>query len=387
MSSESIYKISKIFMIIAGIWKLTLSSNLNIQNMYSVYSVGVQLIFVINILLMIFRIGQMLQDHILEDLYINITLIILVIEITYKVLIYIKNKIPYMFVDIVRKEKAILCSQDKEIMESFLKDIRYFRLASFCQCFCVGSGIVWFISVNVYKKYWVGLLPNEHFMYEIWFPFDEAKHDLFVTSYNIIIAGFGFCFNSASAAPLQSLMVFAASQLKILQIKLRRCINCSKGEVNQNVLEECIVEHQFLIEFVDTLNKAIRGILLLDYIMESINGAGGLLQLLSVKKAVEIPYCCLFIANVMINMSFTAWSANGIVEQSVNIGHVIYESNWMDQSEPVKKILLIMIMRAQKPLTINIGPFMHMDAPATVAAFKAMYSYATFMRQFRAKPS
>ncbi|XP_066156283.1 odorant receptor 49b-like [Euwallacea fornicatus] len=385
MSGESIYKISKIFMIIAGIWKLALSSNLNIQNMYLVYSVGVQLVFVINILSMIFRIGQMLQDHVLEDLYINITLVILVIEITYKVLIYIKNKISYMFVVISIKEKVILSSQDKEIMETFLKDIRYFKIASFCQCFCVGSGILWFTCVNVYKKYWVGLLPNEHFMYEIWFPFDEVKHDLFVTSYNIIMAGFGFFFNSASAAPLQSLMVFATSQLKILQIELRRCINCSKGKVNQKALEKCVVEHQFLIEFVDTLNRAIRGILLLDYVMESINGAGGLLQLLSVEKAVEIPYCCLFIANVMINMFFTAWSANGIVEQSVNVGHAIYESNWMDQSEPIKKMLLIMITRAQRPLTIDIGPFIRMDASATVAAFKAMYSYATFMKQFRGK--
>lgn len=38
----------------------------------------------------------------------------------------------------------------------------------------------------------------------------------------------------------------------------------------------------------------------------------------------------------------------------------ISASNWNEQSEEIQKMFIIMIMRAQKPLGLNAGPFFQM---------------------------
>lgn len=245
--SQSIYKVPKFFMISAGIWKLPISTNPLIEKIYSIYSIGIQSLFVCNIFLMIFKIIQLLQQSKLEEIYIPITLAILVIEITYKVLIYVKNGIPYLYEFVVKREENIN-KETEEIQQIYLKEVKYFRIVNFCQCFCVSMGIIYFIGVNVYNKYVRGLRVGEHFMYQIWFPFDETKHDYFVTGYNLFMALYGFLFNCASISPMQSLMVFATSQLKFLQLNLKKCLSSPLDGRTKDELKSLAKEHQVLIE-------------------------------------------------------------------------------------------------------------------------------------------
>ncbi|KAG5864323.1 hypothetical protein JTB14_014058 [Gonioctena quinquepunctata] len=52
-----------------------------------------------------------------------------------------------------------------------------------------------------------------------------------------------------------------------------------------------------------------------------------------------------------------AWHANELKEQSVNISQAIYESNWYDIDLKLRRILHIVMIRAQRPLILSIGPF------------------------------
>lgn len=61
---------------------------------------------------------------------------------------------------------------------------------------------------------------------------------------------------------------------------------------------------------------------------------------------------------------FSSLPLSLIYFQSSNISNAIYESNWMDQSEAIKRTLLIVLMRAQKPLSLTIGPFRTMNMEA-----------------------
>nr|QWT83549.1 odorant receptor 50 [Eucryptorrhynchus scrobiculatus] len=180
-------------------------------------------------------------------------------------------------------------------------------------------------------------------------------------------------------------MVFSSAQLRILQLKLRTSF-VSQSEREEDKFEKIkglIREHQFLIEFVGKLNDAIKNIILLEFALESINGATALLQLISVKNAIEIPYATMYLLLLVINLSVIAWSANEIIVQSYNIANAVYESNWMDQSEPMKKLLFILLMRAQKPLSIDVGPFRPMNNEAALMTMKGAYTYANVMMQRR----
>ncbi|CAH1126021.1 unnamed protein product [Ceutorhynchus assimilis] len=292
-----------------------------------------------------------------------------IVKINYKVCLYLKNKIPEMFFTVIEREEKILETEENDVKLIYNKQIQYYKLATFCQCFCSGFGISWFILVNLIRKYIQGY--QEHFMYELWFPFNKEKNDNLVTAYNIFIAIYGFLFNCAVQTPLQTLMVFSTSQLRILQLKLRNAFARKFISEQEKIdyVKGLIKDHQFLIQFTKTLNDAVKYIILLEFALESINGAGALLQVVSVRSRIEIPYSLLYLTLLVINLSVITWSANEIIVQSCEVVNSVYESNWMDQSESIKKLLYIVMMRAQKPLSIDVGPFRPMDTQAALMGF------------------
>ncbi|KAL1488316.1 hypothetical protein ABEB36_014794 [Hypothenemus hampei] len=383
--SVSLYKVAKFFMLPTGIWKLPISNNPHVQTAYSIYSVFVLLLYISYTLSMVIRFIELCYELEISQLYVFLTLTILILEINYKILIYLKNGIPQMFAVVINREEIVLKTKEKEILDVYLQQVRYYKFATFCQCFCSFSGITWFILVNLYTKYYVGV--NEHFMYELWFPFDKEQHEKFVVFYNILLAYYGFLFNCASQTPLQTLMVFSTSQLRILQVSLRKCCDLEE-QPNQDrikMIKKLIKEHQFLIEFIKDLNAAIQNTIFLEFIVESVHGAGALLQIISVKSMIEIPYASMYLILLVINMSALAWSANEVIVQSTNIANAVYESNWMNQSKEIKQLLFFILERAQKPLSLRIGSFGPMNAEAALMTAKGSYTYAQFVITNRAR--
>lgn len=236
-------------MLPTGVWKLPISPKSETQTVYSFYSIIIQSLYAMYNASMVIRLFQIWGKYPMAELYVFLTLTILILEINYKIMIYLKNGIPQMFAHVIEREELVLRSGDAEMLAIYLSRVRYYKFATFCQCFCSGFGITWFVLINIYTKYYMGM-KVEHFMYELWFPFNKEKHDTFVVVYNVLMAFYGFLFNCASQTPLQTLMVFSAAHLEILQLKLRRSFKeelASEAEKLENV-KKLIQEHQFLIQ-------------------------------------------------------------------------------------------------------------------------------------------
>lgn len=246
----SLYKVAKFFMIPAGIWRVPISERPYIQKIYLIYCFIIQTQYILYNISMLIRLKEMLEEVSMDQIYTDITLAILISEFNYKVIMYLKNKIPQMFFTVIQREEDILKNEDPEITAIYLDQIKYYKIATFCQCFCSGFAISIFVVLNLYQKLVVGMLPDENFMYQLWFPFDKKKHVMFVTLYNIFIAGWGFIFNCSIQTPLQTLLVFSTSQLRILQLKLRKFFSTLNEDEKQSEedLKDLIKEHQFLIE-------------------------------------------------------------------------------------------------------------------------------------------
>ncbi|XP_066251847.1 odorant receptor 10-like [Euwallacea similis] len=365
----SLYRVAKFFMLPTGVWKIPLSQQHYLQKLYSTYSIFIQVAYIWYNLSLILRLFQIWGNYPTSELYGSVILAILILEINYKIMIYLKNGIPHMFKEVIEREERILKSGNKRVISIYLNQVKYYKTATFCQCFCSAFGIFYFTAMNMYTKYIKGV--NEHFMYELWFPFSKEKHDLIVTIYNVVIALCGFLFNCASQTPLQTLIVFATTHLQILQLNLKRCFSSDEEKnKDETSLRDLILEHTFLIRFVKNLNEAIKNTILLEWALESIHGAGALLQLISVKTIIEIPYALMYLILLITNLSALAWSANELIVESQNVANAVYESNWMDQSEQIKRNLLFMLMRAQKPLSIDVGPFRPMDTEAALTVCK-----------------
>ncbi|XP_066156253.1 odorant receptor 10-like [Euwallacea fornicatus] len=373
----SLYKVAKFFMLLTGVWKIPVSQQRSLQKLYFTYSISVQVAYVSYNISMILRLFQMWGHYPMSELYTFITLTILILEINYKIMIFLKNGIPHMFKVVIEREQQVLNSGDKHMVSIYLSRVKYYKIATFCQCSCSGFGILWFVILNLYVKYAKGV--NEHFMYELWFPFNKEKHDLIVTIYNVVIAFYGFLFNCASQTPLQTLMVFSTTHLRILQLNVRRCFSFNgKRSEDETTLRRLILEHKFLIRFVKDLNEAIKNTIFLEWALESLHGAGALLQIISVESIIEIPYSLMYLCLLVINLGALAWSANEVIVESQNVANAVYESNWMDQREQIKRDLLFMLMRAQKPLSIDVGRFRYMDTDAALTVCKSMWCFLNY---------
>ncbi|KAJ8976063.1 hypothetical protein NQ317_002538, partial [Molorchus minor] len=72
-----------------------------------------------------------------------------------------------------------------------------------------------------------------------------------------------------------------------------------------------------------------------------------------------------FALSMFIRLLVYYWYANEIMTESSDVGLALCSSRWYDQPEKVKKMLIMMLMRCNRFLCLEIGPFSTM----TLATF------------------
>ncbi|KAJ8947662.1 hypothetical protein NQ318_009546 [Aromia moschata] len=60
---------------------------------------------------------------------------------------------------------------------------------------------------------------------------------------------------------------------------------------------------------------------------------------------------------MLIRLLVYYWNANEIMQQSSNVAMAVWESEWFEEPQRVKQMMLMMIMRSNKPLVLDIGAF------------------------------
>ncbi|KAJ8976065.1 hypothetical protein NQ317_002540 [Molorchus minor] len=61
--------------------------------------------------------------------------------------------------------------------------------------------------------------------------------------------------------------------------------------------------------------------------------------------------------------------------QSCDIGQALYANTWYEQPQKIKKMLIVMKMRCNRSLGLEIGPFAIMSLNIFIGILKATYSY------------
>ncbi|KAH1006019.1 hypothetical protein HUJ04_006901 [Dendroctonus ponderosae] len=376
---DSIFKISKFFMIINGLWVLPLHHNLIVQILYKAYSQILHFIYALfSISLIIGLIDLIVQKASSDRVFGSLTLTLILSMISCKIFFYLRNGVPHLFAEVIDEEAVCLNSLDPDIKKSYLNQVKYNKWAMTVHTMCTFITVGLFIGMNVYKKINRLFKTDEVFMLELWIPIDKTENDMLIIVFNIFIIIVAFFNNVAVSAVPQTLMVFINAQLRILQIEIRKVFDPNREELDvTHDVNRLIMKHQHIIEFASQLNKAIENLILLEYISDSLNVAAALLHTITIPFSGEMMYSIFHSLILLARIFIVAWTAT----ESMNVGIAIYESNWTGQSNQVKMLLQIMMMRAQKPLAICIGPFRELNNEACLITMKGAYSYASLMMQ------
>ncbi|XP_048525091.1 uncharacterized protein LOC125505398, partial [Dendroctonus ponderosae] len=273
--------------------------------------------------------------------------------------------------------------------------------------------------------------------HDLWYPFNREDYIYLVICIAFICDMQGLVCNAACQTTLLCLMIYARTRLKILQSRLRKFDTIAVEEYEGDVVlavKDLIAEHQYLINFVKSLNDKTQHVLLLEFMLNSLCLASGTIQFTIVstsrkhssrqhsnfriakllcKKSSSQNGCernndsydkyqftqnifyyhfqvnttSGWLAVVFLNLYVMAqifiltWHANEISEEGLAVSDAIAASQWQKQSKEVQKLLIVMMMIAQKTIGLTAGPFFRMTNSAAMQTMKVAYSYTSIMRK------
>lgn len=85
---------------------------------------------------------------------------------------------------------------------------------------------------------------------------------------------------------------------------------------------------------------------------------------------------------MMMQIFIWYWHANELSEQSFKIKTAIYSSDFFDFTVPMKKKMILIMMRTQKPLEVSIGHWKAMNLETFQALINNAYSFFNIARTF-----
>ncbi|KAH1022575.1 hypothetical protein HUJ04_011957 [Dendroctonus ponderosae] len=370
----SLFQFAKYFMTFCGLWKVPFSPK--VQRFYVVFSNVSHFVycsFVLSLFVkaLLIVVGFESSDNVFNA----ISVAVIMFDINFKAMIYVKFGLPRLFHQLMKEEQSIEENSHQEISEYYLRQCELYVNICTLQLVTTIFPTYFYILVNILQF----PLDAENFMYEMWIPFPVQWKVLAI--FKIVICQYGIFMNTAVRSALQSLMMFITSQLWILQVNIRNVFSEFSEEAAREELGKLIRKHQFLIGFVEKVNDSVKYILLLEYLLDSINMAAAMLQIATASSVTEMTFTLVYFILLLTQLVILAWSANEINTQSVEVSNAIYQSNWMDQNKSIKTTLLIMLIRAQKPLGLTIGPFRFMNLEASLMTMKASYTYSRVMTE------
>ncbi|KAL1489927.1 hypothetical protein ABEB36_013853 [Hypothenemus hampei] len=220
---------------------------------------------------------------------------------------------------------------------------------------------------------------------ELWFPYDTQIH--FWKTYFVQILWCVVCGCSAifSYFVMFCVIFYAIGQLRIMHY----IINNFKTYQSKLVPEESEIDpaeftikfiinkHQKVINFIDTINKALGMVIMFDFLQNSIQITCVLVEIyerdvISVSFAL---YVTSLFSLIIYRLFILSFNCHEITLLSQLLANNIYQGEWYNESRHFKFMLKMFIMRCLKPLFIRIGPFGAIGLPSLISVFKATYSY------------
>ncbi|XP_050300865.1 odorant receptor 30a-like isoform X2 [Anthonomus grandis grandis] len=216
-----------------------------------------------------------------------------------------------------------------------------------------------------------------------YFPFDQQVHyktALLIQTIFLAIAALYYCLTQVTYI---TAVTYVKMELKLLQYQFREF---DRFKMIYNIVDDEVMmiklirRHQFIIGFTAEVNKFLRPILLVEFLLSSVNISFVVLQLISSETNMPLPFTLNYFVILIAQLLILAWHANEISIESLGISSAVWEQPWYEKSVKIQKMMYMVVCRSHKPLTLTIGPFGNLTTQTVINVINAAYSYVTIMR-------
>ncbi|XP_058814370.1 odorant receptor Or2-like [Topomyia yanbarensis] len=178
--------------------------------------------------------------------------------------------------------------------------------------------------------------------------------------------------------------LFGLIQIKTVQHQLQefKRQEVDKGSEEYNCkLVTIIQKHQRVITYVAKLNSFVTYICLVELVSFGTMLCALLFLLVIIENHAQIVIVMAYIFMMVSQIFAFYWHGNELREESMAIALAAYSGPWFELDTVVRKKLLMIILRAQRPLKITVGNVFPLTLEMFQSLLNASYSYFTLLRR------
>ncbi|XP_035908756.1 odorant receptor Or2-like [Anopheles stephensi] len=213
--------------------------------------------------------------------------------------------------------------------------------------------------------------------------FDSPQYEIIYLT-QLVLTFPGCCMYIPYTSFFTSSTLFGLVQIKTLQHQLRNFRSENLHETTSTLnrkLQKLIEDHKRIIRYVQDLNDLVTYICLIEFLSFGLMLCALLFLLNIISVMAQIVIVGAYIFMILTQIFAFYWHSNEVREESMAIAEASYSGPWLNVDNAIKKKLLLITIRAQRPLEITVGNVYPMTLEMFQSLLNASYSYFTLLRR------
>ncbi|XP_056636641.1 odorant receptor 67c-like [Diorhabda sublineata] len=214
-----------------------------------------------------------------------------------------------------------------------------------------------------------------------WTPFDLNTNSVYYPTviFQLSIVGILILCDTSLDCLYYIVADVACCQLDILKENLREID--SRGDLNvEHELIMCIKYHQDIIRFVHQIEQVFSVPLFLEFFKSIVNICFVGFELTMVNFfSLHFLVRLIFLNGSLMQIFSFCWFGHALILKSSEVEDACYVIEWNECSLSEQKLILMIMMRAQKPLAVR-ALFLTLTMSTLTLILKTSYSYCTVLR-------
>ncbi|XP_035795692.1 odorant receptor Or2-like [Anopheles albimanus] len=215
--------------------------------------------------------------------------------------------------------------------------------------------------------------------------FQSPQYEIFYIT-QLVLTFPGCCMYIPYTSFFATSTLFGLVQIKTLQHQLRTFRSTGSKLTRRTPaldrqLKQFIEDHKRIIRYVQDLNGLVTYICLIEFLSFGLMLCALLFLLNIISVMAQIVIVGAYIFMILTQIFAFYWHSNEVREESMAIATAAYSGPWLEVDNSIKKKLLLITMRAQRPLEITVGNVYPMTLEMFQSLLNASYSYFTLLRR------
>nr|QZA75627.1 odorant receptor 27 [Plutella xylostella] len=198
--------------------------------------------------------------------------------------------------------------------------------------------------------------------------------------FSIIVNAFG---NTGMDNLIGGLTGLASAQLDLLSHELTRVgdgsedpagslgysIECNKRAVH------CLKYHQKIIRFVEEIESIFGVAVFCQFASSCIIACMTAFRMTITNEPTQIINLVFYLLTILIELLVYCYFGDVLINKSQQVAEAVYASSWQQTSLKTQRSLMLLMLRAQRPLSITAGKQFNLSLETFVVILKSSYSY------------